>query len=289
MNDLATAVVILLALSIGVFWAVRVAARRLSPAAGVLLLALTLALIVAYALLLHGSLLLAKLLPLSSVIVLGNWFPILISVCAAVVVSQDKLPKWRRAALTIVLVCLAVGCLLYPLRCNPPRAGHSWTVDGVCLQTTQASCSPCAAATLLRQHGIAATETEMMRLCLTHRNATWQLGLYRGLKIKTRNTEWDVEPFSSTPDDLEQSGQFPVLLLVKLVPGQVVDRRYQEQWGWEPGLGHAVVVFDFDGQLADVGDPSVGREFWTLKDIDVLWQGQGLRLVRRQPQGHGPR
>lgn len=281
MYDLAIAGVAILALSTGVFWSVRLAARRLSSTASVLLLALALSLIIVYALLLHNSLLLAKIVPLSSVIVLGNWFPILLSVCAATVVSQDKLPSWRRAALTIVLFGLAIACLLYPLRCNPPTAGHPCTVDGVCLQTTPASCSPCAAATLLRQHGIAATEAEMMRLCLTHHKATGQLGLYRGLKLKTRGTEWDVQPFSTTSQDLQQSGQFPVLLLVKLVPGRNVDRRYQEQWGWEPGQGHAVVVFDFDGQRADVGDPSVGREFWSSEDLDVLWQGQGLRLVRR--------
>jgi hypothetical protein len=121
----------------------------------------------------------------------------------------------------------------------------------------------------------------MMRLCLTHRRATGQLGLYRGLKLKTRDTTWDVEPFTGTPADLQESAQFPVLLLVKLIPGQNVDPRYQQQWGWEPGQGHAVVVFSFDGQQADMGDPSLGREFWSRRDLEILWQGQGLRLVRR--------
>jgi hypothetical protein len=281
MYDLAIAIAIIGALSVGVFGAVRLVARRLSPAAGASVLAVTLVLIIAYALLLHSRLLLARLLPLSNAIVLGNWFPILISACAAVVVSQHKLPSWRRAVLTAILCCLAIACLLYPLRCNAPKAGHPCTVDGVCLQTTPASCSPCAAATLLQQHDIAATESEMMRLCLTHRKATGQLGLYRGLKLKTRDTKWNVQVFSATPQGLQQSAHFPALLLVKLIPGKNVDRRYQEQWGWEPGQGHAVVVFSYDGQRADVGDPSVGREFWSREDLNVLWQGQGLRLVRR--------
>jgi hypothetical protein len=38
--------------------------------------------------------------------------------------------------------------------------------------------------------------------------------------------------------------------------------------------------------MADVyvgllGDPSVGREQWSLRDLEVLWHGTGLRLVRR--------
>lgn len=62
-----------------------------------------------------------------------------------------------------------------------------------------------------------------------------------------------------------------------------VDPRYAQEWGWIPGLRHAVVLFGkkADGNL-DIGDPSVGREAWTVDDLRVLWHGQGLRLVPRQ-------
>jgi hypothetical protein len=29
-------------------------------------------------------------------------------------------------------------------------------------------------------------------------------------------------------------------------------------------------------------DPSAGTEIWTQEDVDVLWRGQGIRLVRRR-------
>lgn len=56
----------------------------------------------------------------------------------------------------------------------------------------------------------------------------------------------------------------------------------KHEWGWTPGLGHAVVVFGRTGDdLIEVGDPSVGREHWRVEDLRVLWPGAGLRLVRR--------
>ncbi len=56
----------------------------------------------------------------------------------------------------------------------------------------------------------------------------------------------------------------------------------KNEWGWTPGVGHTVVVFGFtdDGRV-EVGDPAVGREHWTVDDLRVLWNGEGLRFVRR--------
>jgi predicted double-glycine peptidase len=155
---------------------------------------------------------------------------------------------------------------------------HDRWDDNVCLQTSQASCSPAAAATLLRAYCIDTTEQEMALLCLTSREGTSMLGLYRGLKIKTRNTAWDVYMFdSATIDDLRGAG--PVLLSVELRDGRL--EQHMQTWGWIPGVPHTVVLLGFVGDdKVLVADPAIGREVWFIDDLRLLWHGEGARLVR---------
>ena len=50
--------------------------------------------------------------------------------------------------------------------------------------------------------------------------------------------------------------------------------------GRTPGQRHTVVLFGFlPGGLADVGDPSAGRESWPVSRLAASWRGLGLRLV----------
>lgn len=148
------------------------------------------------------------------------------------------------------------------------------------MQTSKESCSPAAAATLLYAHGIRTTEQEMAELCRTSRLGTTMLGLYRGLKIKTRGTQWDVEVFRGTIPEMRGLGG-TMLITVGLKKGQDADPRYQREWGWPPGVKHTVVVFDFPGTEVEIGDPAAGREQWTLTDLETLWYGEGLRLIKR--------
>ena len=71
---------------------------------------------------------------------------------------------------------------------------------------------------------------------------------------------------------------WPVLLAVQL-PHGVDDRRYADQWGWIPGMGHSVVALGRtpDGGII-VGDPAGGLERWTEADLKVLWHGAGVRV-----------
>jgi len=62
-----------------------------------------------------------------------------------------------------------------------------------------------------------------------------------------------------------------------------VDPRYEANWGWTRGTAHAVVFFGrAEGNLVEMGDPTVGRERWGRESIDVLWTGVGMRLVAPQ-------
>jgi hypothetical protein len=73
----------------------------------------------------------------------------------------------------------------------------------------------------------------------------------------------------------------PVFVSVGVDRRRVVDPRYEQSWGWAPGVAHTVVFFGFraDGK-AEIGDPAGGREHWRVQDLEVLWHGDGLRLVQ---------
>ena len=107
------------------------------------------------------------------------------------------------------------------------------------------------------------------------------LGLFRGLKIKTDDTPWQVMPFVGTRDELRKLGVGPVILSVGIDPASRDDRLYQQENGWIPGVNHTVVLYGFlaDGKI-EIGDPAVGRQTWSEKDLDLLWRGEGIYLAR---------
>lgn len=236
---------------------------------------------VAFAAKVQGRLIMARWLPFSNVILLGNWTTLGAACLAGTLLGWRPVPFWRRAILGVALLGVGVYALTSQMPDGAPPAKNNWT-SGVCLQSNHASCSACSAATLLACFEIPANEGEMMDLCLTGAEGTPTLGLYRGLKLKTEGSPYRVEPFFSDIQELLAADQWPALLLVKLEIGAKVDPRYEQQWGWVPGLGHAVVVFGrVDANRIEVGDPSVGREYWMIDDLCVLWQGEGLRLRPR--------
>jgi len=254
---------------------------RVLPARGCeLVAALMLAVMILYVRHLWDDVLLARLLPFSNLIVVGNWFPVALAFLAGLAWHRVAPHPWRRAASVMLLVTVASLSIWMPLHGSPPECDDLWD-NGVCLQTADATCSAACAATILRDRGINASEGEMAELCLTRNGTTWQ-GLYRGLVRKTEGTPWKVDVFRCDVDTLRSMPEDPRILVVELEDERGVDPRYARQWGWIPGQSHAVVLFRFlpDGNV-DVGDPSVGREEWSALDMRVLWHGVGLRLVPR--------
>lgn len=242
------------------------------------LVAVLVLLVVAFAAKVQGRLVIAEWLPFSNAILVGNLTAVGAALLAGIVLGWPLLPIWRRILFAGGMWWVGTMALLSQMPKNPPQPGNEW-VDEVCIQTNSASCSACAAATLLLYHGISADEAEMMNLCLTGAKGTPSLGLYRGLKLKTADTPYEVEVFHTDVESLLDSPDVPAVLLVKLEIGADVDPRYEEEWGWTPGLGHAVVYYGRAGtDRVMIGDPSVGREKWTIDDLRVLWQGEGLRL-----------
>ncbi len=259
--------------------------ERCSPTCTFAVLAVTVGLYAAYCVFLFGELALTRLLPMPNVIVLSNWLLPGAAFLAGLLYRRREVAAWRRRVLAGALVLGGACSIGDPLLTDPPQAGTGSTGSSVCRQTTHASCSPCAAVTLLHMYGIRSTEAEMMQLCLTERLGTRDLGLFRGLKLKTQGTVWDVEPFRGATDDLRDPAHQPAVLLVRLDRSSEAARKYQERSGWLPGVGHAVVLLGMthDGHWI-VGDPAVGIEHWTNEDLRVLWHGKGIRLVPRDPE-----
>jgi len=224
---------------------------------------------------------LAKLLPYSNLIVIGNWFPLVAAFLAGLVWRMVPGSKARRSLWLLTLATASVLAAVFPFLGEPPRCGHSWDQRGFCVQTTDNTCSAACAATLLRLHGIEATEQEMAELCFTRRGTTW-LGLYHGLKCKTEGTSWDVEIVSGETAELVQREQTPTILTVGL--SNSVDAANRTDEGWIQGVDHSVIMMNFfEPGYFEIADPApgVGRELWTTSDMRTLWRGHGMRLVRR--------
>jgi hypothetical protein len=274
-----------------------------------------------YITLLADNVRLAAILPVSNLIVVGNWIPLLTSFLAGLawsllprqeggepappatpgepasgddfpgplarpgrgLLARSGTPTVLARRLAVVLSLQAVGwtAAIRPVWGTPPTCRDRWEGD-FCLQTTDSSCSAACAATLLKAHGIDATEGEMARLCLTRRGTLWQ-GLYRGLRRKTAGTPRDVEVVHGSFDGLRSMGG-PAILAVGLPRDAKVARVYTERYGWTPGEWHSVLFFGIrGGGRVAMGDPTpgIGREDWTEDDLRVLWEGSGMRLVRR--------
>ena len=248
------------------------------------ILALTLVLVGMFAFLFYaaGRLYWAAVIEDSAVIVWSNWTPLLAAIAAGWTARLPGIPVWRRAIFSGALAVASVTAVAWPILgviLRPPPVGGNVWQDSVARQTSWATCSPAAAATLLRAEGIQASERELIPLCLTDNAGTPTLGLYRGIKLMAERAGRSVIVVQSTVDELLQSKPWPILLPVELPESGVEDPRYVEEWGWVPGLGHSVVALgQTDQGEVIIGDPSIGFEAWTEKDLRVLWHGGGIRL-----------
>ena len=283
MADLHTAIAIVVVSSVGTLLLGLRVGRRISNRSATFACGLTVAFLIAHVSLISDRLWVTRILPVSNVVILGDLLPP--AVCFLAGLAWRVIPghPLRRGVLIAILTGLCVHRSFRTAFAVPPGPlAERWRHD-VCLQTSPATCSAAAAATLLCAHGIDATEAEMARLCLSTERGTSNHGLYRGLKLKTAGTAWDVEAFHTDAAGLRAAPGLAILS-VRLDPTPGVDPRYEKLWGWTPGVAHSVVFFGFvpdaHGKV-EIGDPAAGREHWSARDVDVLWHGEGLRLARR--------
>lgn len=223
--------------------------------------------------------LLANVLPFSNIVVLSNWFPLLAAFLAGIVWTHGYGTRPRRVVFGLTVFCVASWSMISPLVGSPPQCRNEWHESGVCLQTSHYTCTAAAAATLLQGYEIYAEESEMAELCLTRDGTTWQ-GLFRGLTLKTRGTGYRVDVFECDWKELSELEE-PAIISAGIDPDLPFDPIYQSQWGWDPGQLHTVVLLAFNEEHGIViGDPTVGLEQWREKDLETLFRGRVVRLVK---------
>jgi len=228
-----------------------------------------------------GQLFWARVIPVSAAIIYSNLAVIFAAMAAGWAWRLPNTPRWRRGTLATLLSISSGIAILWPLLAialrPPPPGGDQWS-QGVAMQSSWATCSPAAAATLFRGEDILVSEAEMIPLCLTDYAGTPTLGLYRGIKLIADRHDRKVVLLDGGLNRLVADDDWPVLLSVRL-PFGVEDRRFADQWGWIPGMGHSVVILGrTDANHFIVGDPAVGLELWSKADLDLLWQGVGMRV-----------
>lgn len=237
----------------------------------------------------------ARLLPFSNLIVVSNWFPLAAAVLAGLVWRRigntpakflglgkgefGSLPRKLFAA--IVLFGAAFFSMIWPLLGEAPECGTDWQGD-ICLQTTPATCSAAAGATLLQNYGIYASEQEMAELCLTRQGTSWK-GLYRGLSLKGAPVGRQVEVANLTIDDLAHDFTGPCILQCELQLDDTGDDFEYQMEGWVPGQPHSVVLLDVienkqQGKQFLIADPTAFAEVWSRDHLQKLWHGQILRM-----------
>lgn len=261
------------------------AGARLQTHAGwktvVLALVMMTAVMGAYMMWLWDRPLLIQLLPFSNAIILGNWLPIVGAFFVGVCLRTAQVARIRRLLLSATLSCLCAYSLVSPLLGHAPECGAA-EVSGRMLefQTTPQTCSAACAAGFLRLHGIPATEEEMAGLCLTRRGTHW-LGVFRGLKLKTANTEWDVVVEEVRPDELTQRVNPPGILALTFTQ---VSAAHSLESGFVADIGHTVVCLGTSRwETLEVFDPSpdFGFESWNDRILADVDSGILLRLVSR--------
>lgn len=316
MHDIRLALGLIGFLSVAIFLGGRRISKLLPPRALDAVAVALLLLMAAYLKFVWGQLWIVQWISLPSVIVLSNWFPLLLAALAAVVwqrlggdtaaptadeSADSDIPQAppanshggpglaiRRTVMMGALTAGAVWSVMYFIPTTPPVCGDHWEPPyppfpwPICRQTNNNTCSAASSATILVALGIPATEQEMAQLCLTRNGTTW-LGLYHGLATKLLGTKYSVRFFESEIKSLPELGaEHPLLLCCKLDAAAAEQLpEYERDGGWIRGTAHSVVYFgQFNGSHI-IGDPSRGYEAWSDKDMEILWTGQGLHITNR--------
>ncbi|MEW4563429.1 cysteine peptidase family C39 domain-containing protein [Bremerella sp. JC770] len=278
MQDVIAGYFIVGVISLGGFFATRAWTKDWSVTGLNQFSIIVLALVGLYTAFVWESLYLTELLPFSNLIILSNVYPLAALTLAAIASNRLRDRGWRRVVPMSGLLGAGVWSLVYPIMGQAPECQMNWDTQGICYQTTDQTCTAACAATLLNYYEISTTEEEMAELCLTRQGTSWK-GFYRGLKLKTKDSPYQVRMDYLTPQELAVAGR-PVVLRVgkRSWFGSVNAAGLPD--GWNVGEIHSVVCL---GQIQGyyvIADPNpdIGIEFWSEEELSQVWDGHSARL-----------
>jgi ABC-type bacteriocin/lantibiotic exporter with double-glycine peptidase domain len=130
-----------------------------------------------------------------------------------------------------------------------------WSND-VCLQTSESSCGPACAATLLRQLGHPMTEMEIARESFTSRHGTENWYLARTLRRHGATVEFVRQP------DPAQPWPHPAIAGVRM-----------------QNTGHFITILGRQGDQYTIGDPIGGRHTQSQAAWSQTYEFTGFFLV----------
>lgn len=142
---------------------------------------------------------------------------------------------------------------------------HDEWRDGVCLQSTESSCGPAAAATLLHSVGVNATERELARECFTSFGGTENWHLARALRRRGLTVRYVLTH--------EQPDRVPTPAIAGV---RLWDRH---------GPGHFLAVLESGDKGLVIGDPRLGRLQQGLDELRHDYWFSGFFMVIRPAAG----
>jgi len=183
-------------------------------------------------------------------------------------VKREQNPRLKNLSSGFFIPFLMVLCVSAPylkqilLRPDWNKFENRWS-ENVCLQSSESSCGPASAATLLRYFGKEATELEIAREAFTTRRGTENWYLLRAIRRHGLAVNYAVvEPGADHV-------RFPAIAGVKL--------------NHADGAGHFIAVLGKAGENLIVGDPLTGREELTRKELDDRYAFTGFYLTCNRP------
>lgn len=226
----------------------------------------------------------AVAMPWASVLCWANFLPVVLAFAAGLASEVRAIRTGLRSITTYGLLAVAVVFLTLPIA-RPllfpiELSSQCHWVEGVCLQSNESSCGPAAAATLLFQTGHLLNESRvgeqrLSEACLTSRQGTSTLGLFRGLQLSVSHLGGSAAVASRDPEEWMRRGQLPNLAVVSFeensAPAQV------HRFMGAASESHALVVHSrtLNGGWR-IADPASGWRTWSDEEFRDVFTGDAI-------------
>ncbi|MDR3458914.1 MAG: cysteine peptidase family C39 domain-containing protein [Verrucomicrobiae bacterium] len=184
-------------------------------------------------------------------------------------VKREQSPRLKNLSGGLFVPFLMVLCVSAPylkqilLRPDWNKFENHWS-ENVCLQSSESSCGPASAATLLRYFGKETTELEIAREAFTTRRGTENWYLLRTIRRHGLAADYTITNPGS------DSVIWPAIAGVRL--------------NHADGAGHFIAVLGRAGEHLVIGDPLTGREELTRTELANRYVFTGFYLTCNQPE-----